>query len=101
MPAKPGLFSMMIGWPSCREASSESLRRCVSVDPPAGTPREIVNRLAAEIGRIVATTEITGRFEQIGIEPVVSTPEQSAKFLDDEIAKWAKVITTANVKPEQ
>jgi tripartite-type tricarboxylate transporter receptor subunit TctC len=68
---------------------------------PAGTPREIVNRLASEVGRIVAMPDIRGRFEQIGIEPVVSTPEQSAKFLDDEIAKWARVITTANVKPEQ
>jgi tripartite-type tricarboxylate transporter receptor subunit TctC len=68
---------------------------------PAGTPREIVARLSSEIGKIVATPEMNGRFEQIGIEPVVSTPEQSAKFLDDEIAKWAKVITTANVKPEQ
>jgi tripartite-type tricarboxylate transporter receptor subunit TctC len=68
---------------------------------PAGTPREVVNRLASEVAKIVATPEINGRFEQIGIEPVVSTPEQSAKFLDDEIAKWAKVITTANVKPEQ
>jgi tripartite-type tricarboxylate transporter receptor subunit TctC len=67
---------------------------------PAGTPREIVNRLSSEIGRIVAMPDIHGRFEQIGIEPVVSNPEQSAKFLDDEIAKWAKVITTANVKPE-
>jgi tripartite-type tricarboxylate transporter receptor subunit TctC len=68
---------------------------------PAGTPREVVNRLASEVAKIVATPDINGRFEQIGIEPVVSTPEQSAKFLDDEIAKWAKVITTANVKPEQ
>ena len=41
------------------------------------------------------------RFNQIGIEPVGGTPEQAAKFLDDEIAKWAKVITTAGVKAEQ
>ena len=68
---------------------------------PAGTPRDIVNRLSAETAKIVASPEIRGRFEQIGIEPVGSTPEQAVKFLDDEIAKWAKVITTANVKPEQ
>src|SRR4051812_24617704 len=36
MPAAPGLFSTMMGWPKCFEASSASLRRCVSVDPPAG-----------------------------------------------------------------
>jgi tripartite-type tricarboxylate transporter receptor subunit TctC len=68
---------------------------------PAGTPREVVNRLSAETAKIVASPEIRARFEQIGIEPVGSTPEQAVKFLDDEIAKWAKVINTANVKPEQ
>jgi tripartite-type tricarboxylate transporter receptor subunit TctC len=68
---------------------------------PAGTPREIVNRLSSETAKVLATPEIRARFDQFGIEPVGSTPEQAGKFLDDEIAKWAKVITTANVKPEQ
>src|SRR6188508_1088994 len=36
MPPPPGLFSITIGWPRWRDAISESLRRCVSVDPPAG-----------------------------------------------------------------
>ena len=68
---------------------------------PAGTPRDVVNRLSAETAKVLASPEIRGRFEQIGIEPVGSTPEQAVRFLDDEIAKWAKVITTANVEPEQ
>jgi tripartite-type tricarboxylate transporter receptor subunit TctC len=67
---------------------------------PAGTPREIVNRLSSETARILATPEIRARFDQLGIEAVGSTPEQAVKFLDDEIAKWARVITVANVKPE-
>ena len=68
---------------------------------PAGTPREIVGRMAAEIARAVASPDIKNRFEAIGIEPVGSTPAEAGKFLDDEIAKWAKVISTAGVKPEQ
>jgi tripartite-type tricarboxylate transporter receptor subunit TctC len=68
---------------------------------PAGTPREVVNRLSSETARIIATPEIRARFEQMGVEPAGGTPEQAAKFLDDEIAKWARVITTANVKLEQ
>ena len=68
---------------------------------PAGTPREIVNRIAAESAKAVASTDIKSRFETIGIEPVGSTPAEAGKFLDDEIAKWAKVISTAGVKPEQ
>lgn len=68
---------------------------------PVGTPREIVNRLSAETAKVVASAEIRTRFEQLGIEPVGSTPAEAARFLDDEIAKWAKVITTAGVKAEQ
>jgi tripartite-type tricarboxylate transporter receptor subunit TctC len=68
---------------------------------PAGTPRDIVNRLAQEAGKAVQSPEIRDRFNQIGIEPVGNTPAEAAKFLDDEIAKWAKVIRTAGVKAEQ
>ena len=68
---------------------------------PAGTPRETVNRLSAEVGKTMAGAELRNRFEQLGIEPLGTTPEQAARFLDDEIAKWAKVITTAGVKAEQ
>ncbi len=68
---------------------------------PAGTPKDIVSRMAAETAKAVASTDIKGRFETVGIEPVGSTPEEAGKFLDDEIAKWAKVISTAGVKAEQ
>jgi tripartite-type tricarboxylate transporter receptor subunit TctC len=68
---------------------------------PAGTPRDIVNRLSSETAKIIALPEIRARLEQLGVEPVGGTPAQAAKFLDEEIAKWAKVITAANVKLEQ
>ena len=68
---------------------------------PAGTPRDIVNRLAAETQKAINESDIKDRFNQIGIEPVGNSPEQAAKFLDAEIAKWARVINTAGVKAEQ
>ena len=67
---------------------------------PAGTPKEIVDRMSAEVAKAVASPDIKGSFEAIGIEPVGNTPEAAARFLDDEIAKWAKVISTAGVKAE-
>jgi tripartite-type tricarboxylate transporter receptor subunit TctC len=67
---------------------------------PAGTPKEIVNRLSTETAKAINQSDIKERFSQIGIEPVGNSPEQAAKFLDDEIAKWAKVINTAGVKAE-
>jgi tripartite-type tricarboxylate transporter receptor subunit TctC len=68
---------------------------------PAGTPREVVARLSRETSKVVATPEIRARFDQLGVEPLGGTPEEASRFLDEEIAKWAKVITTANVKLDQ
>ncbi len=68
---------------------------------PAGTPREIVTRLSLETQKAINESDIKTRFSEIGIEPVGGTPEQAAQFLNAEIAKWAKVITTAGVKAEQ
>jgi len=67
---------------------------------PSATPRDIVNRLSAETAKAIHTPEMRARFESLGIESGGTTPEQSAKFLDDEIAKWAKVIAAAGVKAE-
>ena len=66
----------------------------------SGTPREVVARLSRETAKVVASPEIRARFDQMGVEPMGTTPEEAARFLETEIAKWAKVITAANVKPE-
>ena len=67
---------------------------------PAGTPPAVINKLAGEITKIVAAPEMRERFDKLGIEAVGSTPAEAARFLDAEIAKWSKVITTAGVKAE-
>jgi tripartite-type tricarboxylate transporter receptor subunit TctC len=67
---------------------------------PAGVPRDIVNRMNAEVAKAVASPDIQKKFEALGIEPSGNSPEAAAKFLDEEIAKWAKVITAAGVKAE-
>ena len=67
---------------------------------PAATPRDIVNRLSLETAKAINSPELKARFEALGIEGVGNTPEQAAKFLNEEIVKWAKVISTAGVKAE-
>jgi tripartite-type tricarboxylate transporter receptor subunit TctC len=67
---------------------------------PAATPREIVNRLSQETDKVLASPEIRARFDTLGIFPGGGTPEQAAKFLNDEIARWAQVIKTAGVKAD-
>jgi tripartite-type tricarboxylate transporter receptor subunit TctC len=68
---------------------------------PAGTPGEIVQRLSAETAKAMQSPELRAKLEPIGVEPVGGTPEQAAKFLADEVSRWAAVITAAGVKPEQ
>ena len=68
---------------------------------PAGTPREVVAKLGKEIMGIVNRPDVRERFIQIGIEPVGNSPEAFTAFLRNEVAKWEKVIRTANVKVDQ
>ena len=67
---------------------------------PSGVPRDIVTRVNAEVVKAMASSDIKARFEALGIEPVGNSPEAAARFLDDEIGKWAKVIGAAGVKAE-
>jgi tripartite-type tricarboxylate transporter receptor subunit TctC len=67
---------------------------------PAGTPQAIIQRLSSEVAKAVQSAELRAKLDPLGIEAVGSTPAEASKFLDDEVAKWAKVITTAGVKPE-
>ncbi len=67
---------------------------------PAGTPREIVERLNAESVKIMQTPETRERLVVVGGEPAVSTPEQAGRFLREEHARWGKVIRDAGIRAE-
>jgi tripartite-type tricarboxylate transporter receptor subunit TctC len=67
---------------------------------PAGTPREIIDRLNGEIVRIVALPDVKQRLAALGFEPVANTPEEFAAYIRSEGDKWAKVIREANIKIE-
>jgi tripartite-type tricarboxylate transporter receptor subunit TctC len=67
---------------------------------PAGTSREIVARLNAEIVKILQTADAKQRLLDSGIEATSSTPEQFAAYIQSETKKWAKVVKDANIKVE-
>jgi tripartite-type tricarboxylate transporter receptor subunit TctC len=67
---------------------------------PAGTPREIINRLSGEIVRIVGTPDMKARLLEQGADAVTSTPEQFRAFVKSELAKWSEVIKAVGVKAE-
>lgn len=64
---------------------------------PAGTPKEIVRRVADEVARIVQLDDVRQKLEQMGTVPVGSTPEAFDAFIAAETAKWGKVIRDAKV----
>jgi tripartite-type tricarboxylate transporter receptor subunit TctC len=67
---------------------------------PAGTPRDIIQKLNTEILRILALQEVKDRLLSQGGVAVGGTPEQLAERIKADIAKWGKVARTANVKIE-
>jgi tripartite-type tricarboxylate transporter receptor subunit TctC len=67
---------------------------------PAGTPREIVQKLNAEVLKILAMPDVRERFVSQGVEPVGSTPEQFGEHIKSQMAKWGKVVRDAGVKAE-
>ena len=65
---------------------------------PAGTPRDIITRLQAEIMKGLATAGMKERFLALGAEPVGSKPEQFGAFVREEIEKWGNVVRTLGIK---
>jgi len=70
------------------------------VSAPAKTPRPIIDRLHGEIVRALNTAELRERLQGLGADPVGNTPEQYTAFMQNEIAKWGKVIKAAGIKGE-
>lgn len=73
-------------------------RQWYGVLAPAGISKEIVTRLSSEIVRIVHSPEVTKRFLSEGSEPIGSTPEEFARYIESEIAKWAKVVEASGAR---
>ncbi|MCC6533487.1 MAG: tripartite tricarboxylate transporter substrate binding protein [Burkholderiales bacterium] len=67
---------------------------------PAGTPRAIVDRLHAELVKIIRSAESIERLAGVGAFPVANTPEQFAEFLRADVDKWAKVIKEHGIKAD-
>jgi tripartite-type tricarboxylate transporter receptor subunit TctC len=65
---------------------------------PAGMPREIVQRLNAEIARIMATPEMKERFLSFGTDAAASSPEELGRFLAAEVAKIGKIARDTGAK---
>jgi tripartite-type tricarboxylate transporter receptor subunit TctC len=72
----------------------------IGIAAPAKTPTPILDRLNAEIVRIINTPEMKERLATLAFTPVGDTREQFARFIKAEIAKWGKAVRASGAKAE-
>jgi tripartite-type tricarboxylate transporter receptor subunit TctC len=67
---------------------------------PAGTPKPIVDRLYAEVMKVMASPAMVKRIAEIGAQSSTDTPQQFAKFLEKEDKVWGDLVKQIGIKPE-
>ena len=67
---------------------------------PAKTPKDIVDKIAAEVGRMQAQADVKEQLNAQGIDPLATSPEQLAALIKADSARWSKVIKETGVKAE-
>ena len=72
----------------------------LGVMAPAGTPKEIVDKLNAEINKVIERPDVKEAWAKQGAVPMVMTPAEFDKYLRDDIEKWAKVVKASGDQGE-
>ena len=70
------------------------------VGGPAGIPRPIIDKIAAEIRKLAAKPDIVEKLNAFGSEPFYNGPEQTAALIRSDIERYGKIIKEANIKVE-
>jgi tripartite-type tricarboxylate transporter receptor subunit TctC len=71
-----------------------------AVFAPAGTPRDIVMKVNAEMQRVFNLPDVQEKLKNLGLETWISSPEDLAKYQASEITKWAKVVKESGAKAD-
>ena len=67
---------------------------------PKGTPKDVVDKLNAAVSKIASQPDVKQLWNKQGAVPMVMTPLAFDKYMQEDIAKWARVIKTANIKAD-
>ncbi len=76
------------------------INSCYGVLVPAKTPRPIVDKLNTEVVRILRIPEIRVQLENQSFEVIASSPDEYTNFTKSDMARWAKALKQAGIKPE-
>jgi tripartite-type tricarboxylate transporter receptor subunit TctC len=72
----------------------------IGLGAPAGTPTQILDRLNAEVHKMIKDPASKERFEALGFVDAVGTRAEFSKFIRSEISKWSQIAKDANIKIE-
>ena len=67
---------------------------------PRNAAADLVNRIAADTGRLMASAEMQERMLALGAEPVASSPARFAAFIVEEIDKWGKLVRASGARAD-
>jgi tripartite-type tricarboxylate transporter receptor subunit TctC len=67
---------------------------------PKGTPKDVVDRFAAEVNKVLASGEVNNRLLEVGALPAGGSPEDAARFQRSELTKWKEVVDVSGTKME-
>jgi len=73
----------------------------LGVMAPAGTPKPVVDRLNAEIVKVLKRPDVKKAWNEQGAEPLIMSPAEFEKYLNRDIAKWAKVVKISGASPDR
>jgi tripartite-type tricarboxylate transporter receptor subunit TctC len=65
---------------------------------PTGVPRPVIDKVNADMVKVLAMADVKEKLAVFGVEPVSSTPEAFGKYMESERAKWGKLIREANIR---
>jgi tripartite-type tricarboxylate transporter receptor subunit TctC len=95
--------SVLPGVPTIDEAGVTGYEAVIwlGLIAPKGTPPQIVNRLNAEITKIVNRPEVQQEWLKQGAVPMAMTPDEFGRFLAEDIIKWERIVKISGAKPDQ
>jgi tripartite-type tricarboxylate transporter receptor subunit TctC len=98
----PNRVDALPGVPTMAEAGTPGFdgQTILLVLAPVGTPKPVVELLHGEIIKVLRDPDILQKFSVQGFKPVGTTPEETAKRIETELAMWAKIVRDANLQQQ-